>query len=212
VGGGDLAEALASVPFPEDRDPIDVDWPATDVASFEPGPAHAGPDPLDDQIALQLGDRADDDDDGAAERTTGIEVLPEAHIFDVEVVQFIQHLEEVADGAPPGGTRRDPVAWPSCRRSGRYIRRRSRSRADEPSRGDRGVVSQGCWSRVDTRRYKATVFIASLPIEAAMACRLLDSRSQLKKIVHVRTDSAEFEDSFELVKIPQPIDLLADLD
>jgi len=106
VGDGDLAEALSAVTFPEHRDPVDVDWPATDVATFEPGPAHAGPDSFDDEVPLQLGDRTDDDDDGSTERTTGIEVLAEAHVLDVEMVQFIQHLEEVADGSS------DPIRRP----------------------------------------------------------------------------------------------------
>jgi len=106
VGGGDLAEAMSAIPFPEHRDPVDVDWPAANVAAFERGPAHAGPDSFDDEVPLQFGDRADDDDDGPAERTAGIEVLAEAHVFDVEAVEFVQHLEEVADGSS------DPIRGP----------------------------------------------------------------------------------------------------
>jgi hypothetical protein len=34
---------------------------------------------------------------------------------------------------------------------------------------------------------------------------------QLKKIVHIRLDPAEFENSLQLIKIPQPINPVADL-
>ncbi len=93
MGGGDLAEALATIPLPEHRDPIHVDWPAADVAAFEPGPAHAGPDSFDDEVALQLGDRADDDHNGATERAAGIEVLAEADVLDVETIHRAEIVE-----------------------------------------------------------------------------------------------------------------------
>jgi hypothetical protein len=76
------------------------------VAAFESGPAHAGPDSFDDEVPLQLGDGAADDHDGAAEWAAGIEVLAEADVLDVEAVEFVQHLEEVADGSC------DPVRRP----------------------------------------------------------------------------------------------------
>ena len=60
VGGGDLAEALSEIPFPEHRDPADVHRPTTDVTAFEPGPADAGPDSCDAEVPFELGDRADE--------------------------------------------------------------------------------------------------------------------------------------------------------
>ena len=39
---------------------------AADVLAFEPGAPHAGAHPLDDQVAFQLGNCADDDHDSPA--------------------------------------------------------------------------------------------------------------------------------------------------
>ena len=95
----DLGQAHAAVTITENGGAIDVEWGAADVAAFELGAAHAGPDPLDDQVAFQLGDGADDDDDGAAQRAAGVDVLAEADELDVEVVQFVEHFQEVTHGA-----------------------------------------------------------------------------------------------------------------
>ena len=67
----------------------------SDVPAFEPGAPHAGADPLDDQVAFKLGDGADDDDDGAAQRAARVDLLTEADELDVEPVQLVQHIEEV---------------------------------------------------------------------------------------------------------------------
>jgi hypothetical protein len=60
-----------------------------------PGAPHAGAYPLDDQVAFQLGDSADDDDDGPAQRSAGVDVLPEADELDLQPVQLVQNIEEV---------------------------------------------------------------------------------------------------------------------
>jgi len=57
----------------------------------------------DDQVSLKFGNGADDDDDGSTQRATGVDVFAEADVFDVEPVEFVQHIEEVFDR--PG----DPV-------------------------------------------------------------------------------------------------------
>ena len=54
---------------------------------------------VDDQVAFQLGDRTDDDDQGAAERPGGVDVLAEADELNIEPVEFVEHLEEVLDRA-----------------------------------------------------------------------------------------------------------------
>src|SRR5690242_7506010 len=56
VSLGDLGEAHATVTVAENGGAIEVERGAADVAPFELGAAHAGPDPLDDQVALQLSD------------------------------------------------------------------------------------------------------------------------------------------------------------
>src|ERR1019366_10715445 len=50
-----------------------------DMPAFELGPPHAGAHSLDDETALQLCDRADDDDDRPAQRTAGVDRFAEAN-------------------------------------------------------------------------------------------------------------------------------------
>jgi len=194
VGGGDLAEALAAIAFPEHRDPVDFDWPAADVAAFEPGPAHAGPDSFDDEVPLQFGDRADDDDDGPTERTTGIEILAEADVLDVEVVQLVQHFQEVADGSSdpvrsPDQDDLEPTAagipkqlvktWPLRLRAGDPVgilgddleAALVSHRAKVMELGF-GMLVQGGYAQIQGHGFHRVT-----PIDAAIACKLLDSRS-----------------------------------
>jgi hypothetical protein len=83
----------------EHRLAIDVERPAADVPAFEFRPAHAGTDPLDDERAFQFRDDADDGDDGAAEWPAGVELFTERDELKVEMVQLIEHFQEVANGA-----------------------------------------------------------------------------------------------------------------
>ena len=53
------------------------------------------PMPINNKVTFQLGDRADDHHDGAAQRSAGVEVLPEADVLDVQPVQLVQHFQEV---------------------------------------------------------------------------------------------------------------------
>ena len=103
---GDLTQALAPSALLENSNPIDIEWPPADMPAFQPGAAHACPHPLDDEIPFEFCDGADDDHDGSPERAAGIEVLAEADELDVEMVEFVEHFEEVAHG--PG----DPVLGP----------------------------------------------------------------------------------------------------
>ena len=65
------------------------------MPAFEAGALHAGAHPLDDQIAFELCDRSDDHDDGAAQRTAGVDLLAEADELYAEAVQLVEDLEEV---------------------------------------------------------------------------------------------------------------------
>ena len=91
----DLAQALPETAVGTDRFTVENQWHASDVTAFEAGAPHSGADPLDDQVAFKLGDCADDDDDGAAQRAAGIDLFTEADELDVEPVQLVQHIEEV---------------------------------------------------------------------------------------------------------------------
>ncbi len=72
-----------------------VQWIAADVPAFEPGSAHAGAHSLDDQVAFELGDRTDDDDDGPAQRAGRVDLFAEADELDIDAVQLVQDFEEV---------------------------------------------------------------------------------------------------------------------
>ena len=101
-----LAETLALLAIPQDGVPIERERLPSDVPAFEFGAPHPGPYPLDDQVALELGDGPDDDHDSSAERSAGVDLFAEADELDVEPVQLIEHLQEVLDR--PGDTIRSP--------------------------------------------------------------------------------------------------------
>ncbi len=94
VSAGDLAEAQAALTITADGSVVEFERPAPDGTPFQPGSAHAGLDPFDDQAALELRDGADDDDQSAAQRSAGIDVLAEADELDVQPVQLVKDLEQ----------------------------------------------------------------------------------------------------------------------
>ena len=68
VSAGDLAQAASGLPVTDDGATIYVQRPASDMPALELGAPHAGAHPLDDQVAFQLGDGADDDHHRPAQR------------------------------------------------------------------------------------------------------------------------------------------------
>ena len=98
VALGQLTEALAALTVVKDGGAIENKRLPSDVPAFQFGAAHPGPYPLDDQVALQLGDSADDDHNRAAQRPSGVDLFAEADELDVQPVQLIQHLKEVLHG------------------------------------------------------------------------------------------------------------------
>src|SRR5689334_4269531 len=92
-----LRDRFALGAIPVNGFAVDVERLAADVPAFELGAAHTATHPFDDQVAFQFGDRTDDDDDGAPERATTVDVFPEADELDIEVAKFIERLQEVAD-------------------------------------------------------------------------------------------------------------------
>lgn len=94
---GDLAQALAEPPVAKDGFPIEVERLSADAPALELGPAHAGADTFDDQVPFELGDRTDDDNDGAAQRAAGVDLLAEADELDAQTIELVEHLEEVFD-------------------------------------------------------------------------------------------------------------------
>ena len=47
------------------------------------------------RIAFEFGDRADDDDDGPAQRAAGVDLFPEADELDSDPVEFVEYIQEV---------------------------------------------------------------------------------------------------------------------
>src|ERR1700756_5169085 len=92
---GDLADALPVLTIADDGCAIEIKRPASDVSTLELGAPHTGAHPLDDQVAFEFRDGADDDYDGSAQRPSGIELFAEADELDVEPVEFVEDLEEV---------------------------------------------------------------------------------------------------------------------
>jgi hypothetical protein len=91
----DLTKALSPAAIVTDGRVIQHQRVSSDVPALETGTPHAGPDPLDDQVAFELGDGADDHDDGAAQGTARVDLLTEADELDVEPVELIEPVEEV---------------------------------------------------------------------------------------------------------------------
>jgi hypothetical protein len=50
---------------------------------------------LNDQIAFEFSDSADNNDDGPAQRTASVDIFPEADILDFQPIEFVQNIEEV---------------------------------------------------------------------------------------------------------------------
>jgi len=92
---GNLAQALTLIPVTLDDRIVERQRIAADVLALKVGAPHAGARPLDDQGVLSSGNDAEDDDDSPAQRASGIDVLSEADVLDVEPVELVQHIEEM---------------------------------------------------------------------------------------------------------------------
>jgi len=105
VGLRQLAEALSLAAVPQYPRAIEIEWFAADVTAFELRAAHTGADAFDDKAAFQLRDASDDDDNRPTQRTAGIDLLAKADKLDIEMIQFVQHFEEMfyGSGQPVGG-------------------------------------------------------------------------------------------------------------
>ncbi len=95
VSLSDVGERDPAITIMKDRQSIDIERSSTDVPSFQLGAPHAGAHPFDDEIALELGDGADDHDHRPAEWPAGVDILAERDELYVEVVELVEDLEEV---------------------------------------------------------------------------------------------------------------------
>ena len=99
VRAGDLAQAVSGLPITDDGAAIYLQRPAADMPALELGAPHAGAHPFNNKVAFQLGDGADDDHHGPAQRSARIDIFAEADELDVEMIELVQDFQEVADGA-----------------------------------------------------------------------------------------------------------------
>src|ERR1035437_9024752 len=91
----DLTDTLAMLTISLDGEVVQDQRISTDVLAFEPGAPHSGAHSLDDQVAFQFGDGADDDHDGPTQWAAGIDILPEADVLDLETISLVEDIEEV---------------------------------------------------------------------------------------------------------------------
>ena len=105
IGLGELAEALPLMVIAQDAAAIELEGFAADVTAFELGAAHAGAHPLDDEIAFEFRNGADNHHHCPTQRAAGIDLLAKADELDVQMIQLIENFEEVFDGPgqPIGG-------------------------------------------------------------------------------------------------------------
>jgi hypothetical protein len=78
---------------------IDIERGSTDATAIKLGSAHACTDTFDDQRPFKLGHRRDDHYDGTSQRAVGVDRFALGLELNAEVVQFIEHLEEVLGGS-----------------------------------------------------------------------------------------------------------------
>jgi hypothetical protein len=95
VSPGYLAEAAPVLTAPNDGFTIEIMRLAADVTIFRFGAPHTGAHSFDDPIPFQCGDGADDDDDGAAELATGVDLFAEADELDLLPVEINEHFQKV---------------------------------------------------------------------------------------------------------------------
>ena len=88
----DLSDALTTLTVLLDSGIVQYEGGPSDTLAFEPCAPHAGAHSFDDQVAFEFGDGADDDYDGAAQRTAGVDLLPERDVLDAYPIQLVEHI------------------------------------------------------------------------------------------------------------------------
>src|ERR1035437_3671142 len=99
VSFGDLADALPLDTVVLDGGMVQLQRFAADVLPLQPGAPHAGAHSLDDQVAFEFRDGADDHNYGPSKWAAGVSIFPERDIFGAQCVQLIEDLKKVLDRA-----------------------------------------------------------------------------------------------------------------
>jgi hypothetical protein len=99
---GDLRQGLPGTTVCNNLRSVDIHGTAANPAPFQFRTTHPSPNMLDDEAALQFGNRSDYDHHRSPEWSAGVDVLSEADELNPEVIQFIEHFQEMphASGHP----------------------------------------------------------------------------------------------------------------
>jgi hypothetical protein len=92
AGQGHPSEAVSN-----DFCTVNVERRTTNSSAFQFRSTHSSPDALDNERALQLGNRTDNHDYRTAQRASRVDIFAQADELDVEVAQFVEHFQEMAD-------------------------------------------------------------------------------------------------------------------
>jgi hypothetical protein len=76
---------------------IDLERRTTYSSTFQFRSSHPGFDSFDDQTLLELGNRTHNHDDRSTQWTGRVDIFADADELDLEVVQLVEHFQEMAD-------------------------------------------------------------------------------------------------------------------
>jgi hypothetical protein len=99
VALGDLSQGHPTTTITDDLLPIDIQPSPTDPLPFELGPSHSGPNSFYDQTSFEFADSTNDDDHGATQWAGGIDVFSKTDEIDVQMIEVIEHFQEVPNRA-----------------------------------------------------------------------------------------------------------------
>lgn len=77
--------------------PVDVERCSADSPAFQFRSTHSSSNSLDDQTLFEFGNGTHNHDDRSTKRTGRVDIFPQTDELDVEVTQFVEHFQEMAD-------------------------------------------------------------------------------------------------------------------
>jgi hypothetical protein len=96
---GQLTDAKATLAITNHSVAVHNEFPTADMLTFQFCPGRAAAHAFDNKVALQFADRADDHDHRPTQWPGGVDLCAVADELDVEMLQFIQHFQKVANAA-----------------------------------------------------------------------------------------------------------------
>jgi hypothetical protein len=83
------------LPVAEDGGEVQGRGQTGQVQALQADALHPGGDPLDDQIALELGYGADNDHDSPAQRAASVELFAKTDALDAQAVEPVEELQSL---------------------------------------------------------------------------------------------------------------------